>query len=52
MIFWRSMRNQVDYYPYPQLTSSLEQLSENSISDAEDFLKVCINYLKNRGVTL
>lgn len=30
----------------------LEPLSENSISDAEDFLKVCINYLKNRGVTL
>ena len=50
--FWRDMRNEVDYSPYPALEYPLKELALEAISSAISCLAEIENYLKKRGVKL
>jgi hypothetical protein len=50
--FWRDMRNEVDYSPYPALDSPLKELALKVISSATSCLTEIENYLSKRGVKL
>lgn len=50
--FWRDIRNEIDYSPYPALTSPLKELALDAISSATSCLSEIENYLKKRGVKL
>jgi uncharacterized protein (UPF0332 family) len=50
--FWRDMRNEVDYSPYPLLNNPLKELALNAISSATSCLAEIENYLRKRGVHL
>ena len=50
--FWRVMRNEVDYSPYPTLDIPLKELALKAISSAASCLAEVENYLSKRGVKL
>ena len=50
--FWRNTRNEVDYSPYPTLSSPLKELALNAVFLATSCLSDIENYLKKRGVRL
>ena len=50
--FWRDMRNEVDYSPYPVLDSSLKELALQAISAATSCLSEIANYLAKRGIQI
>ncbi len=50
--FWRGVRNEVDYSPYPVLDSPLRELALKAISSATSCLSEIENYLRKRGVRL
>lgn len=50
--FWRKIRNELDYSPYPEIEGSLKDLLLKSIRNTENFLNICTEYLQNRGVDL
>jgi hypothetical protein len=50
--FWRDMRNEVDYSPYPDLDSSLKELALQAISAATSCFSEIANYLAKRGVQI
>ena len=50
--FWRAVRNEVDYSPYPALEHPLKELALKAISSATSCLSEVENYLAKRGVKL
>ena len=50
--FWRGIRNEVDYSPYPALSNTLKKLALDAISSAKSCLSEIENYLNKRGVKL
>ena len=50
--FWRVVRNEVDYSPYPVLNLPLKELALKAISSATSCLAEIENYLSERGVKL
>jgi len=50
--FWRVVRNEVDYSPYPALEHPLKELALKAISSATSCLSEVENYLAKRGVKL
>ena len=50
--FWRAVRNEVDYSPYPALEYPLEELALKAISSATSFLSEVKDYLARRGVKI
>jgi hypothetical protein len=50
--FWRGLRNEVDYSPYPALEHPLEELALKVISSATSCLSEIEIYLSKRGVKL
>jgi uncharacterized protein (UPF0332 family) len=50
--FWRDMRNEVDYSPYPVFDSSLKELALQAISAATSCLSEIANYFAKRGVQI
>ncbi|MBM3240628.1 hypothetical protein FJZ31_30460 [Candidatus Poribacteria bacterium] len=50
--FWRVIRNEVDYSPYPTLDLPLKELALKAISSATSCLAGIENYLSKRGVKL
>ena len=50
--FWRDMRNEVDYSPYPVLNKPLQELALDAVSSAESCLSEVENYLSKRSVKL
>jgi len=50
--FWRVVRNEVDYSPYPLLNIPLKELALNAISSATSCLAEIENYLRKRGVKI
>lgn len=50
--FWRDMRNEVDYSPYPTLDLPLKESALKAISSAKSCLAEIEDYLSKRGVKL
>jgi CMP-2-keto-3-deoxyoctulosonic acid synthetase len=50
--FWRAVRNEVDYSPYPALEHPLKELALKAISSATFCLAEVENYLAKRGVKI
>ena len=50
--FWRDMRNEVDYSPYPTLDRPLKESALKAISSAKSCLAEIEDYLSKRGVKL
>ena len=50
--FWRRVRNEVDYAPYPRLDKPLAELSKQSILETGYFIDKMVDYLRKRGVQL
>jgi len=50
--FWRGLRNEVDYSPYPALEHPLEELALKAISSTTSCLSEIEIYLSRRGVKL
>ena len=50
--FWRAVRNEVDYSPYPALEHPLKELALKAISSAISCLSEMENYLAKRGVKI
>lgn len=50
--FWRKVRNEVDYSPYPKLDRPLAKLSKESILETGYFIDKVIDYLRKRGIQL
>jgi hypothetical protein len=50
--FWRDMRNEVDYSPYPALDYPLKESALKAISSAKSCLTEIETYLRRRGVKL
>jgi len=45
---WRDKRNEVDYSPYPE--GNLHVIAQQAIVEARDFLDICAQFLRTRGV--
>ena len=50
--FWRAVRNEVDYSPYPALEDTLKESALKAISSATSCLAEIENYLSKRGIKL
>ena len=50
--FWRRVRNEVDYSPYPKLDRPLAELLKQSILETGYFIDKMVDYLRKRGVRL
>lgn len=50
--FWRSVRNEVDYSPFPAFEHPLEELALKAISSATSLLSEVKDYLAKRGVKI
>jgi len=50
--FWRDMRNEVDYSPYPVLDKPLKELASDAISSATSCLVEIESYLSKRSFKL
>lgn len=48
---WRSVRNEIDYSPYPALEHPLTELAQKAISSATSCLNKIENYLKKEVLT-
>ena len=49
---YRSIRNEVDYSPYPEIDGSLDAVALKILRETESYIKLILQFFEERGITI